>query len=301
MIPTLLECQSYDKRLKDIALAQLSYFESIQNEDGSFYQSSSNRTPIIFDTAQIVLGLLVLAPNIVPYKNIKPIAKQAVIWLHEQLDDEGLFKNYNYVDNYNPSYYARVAMAMTQGEGVYFSKITKKTKNLIFRIADMRNDQLMFDDCGFHPKQDAYTHTIAYTLRGLWECALDINNRKLTKKVTASLDRLSEIILEHGKVAGQYDKNWNGDYSFICSTGNAQLALLYLKVYERIGNKKYLSVVPLLLKPLISTQKAFSLNKGAIPSSIPIWGPYQKWSYTNWTQKFYADALAKILELGADG
>jgi len=301
LIPTLLECSSYNGNLKQIALSQLVFFKSIQNEDGSFFQSLDNKEPIIFDTAQIVFGLMALSPHVVPYDDIKNVARKAVIWMHEQLDDEGKFVDNNYVENYNPAYYARIAMAMTQGEAAHFSKITKKTKNFIFRISDLQNDQLMFDNAGFHPDQVAYTHTIAYSLRGLWECSLDINNRKLTRKIIRSIDKLSDLILTEGKVAGSYNTKWKGDYSFVCSAGNAQLAVLYLLVYQRTENNKYLQVVPLLLKPLMAAQRTLPLNKGAVPSSIPIWGPYQKWSYTNWTQKFYADALVKILKLYESG
>ena len=37
-------------------------------------------------------------------------------------------------------------------------------------------------------------------------------------------------------------------------------------------------------------------NKGAIPSSIPLYGPYQRFKYTNWTQKFYCDATMSVME-----
>ncbi len=297
LIPTLLECSPYNDSLREIALAQLSFIKSIQNEDGSFYQALDNKAPIIFDTAQIVIGLVALCPEVLKFEDISDVVKEAVIWMHEQLTEEGLFLEHNYVDNYNPAYYARIAMAMSQGEAIFFSKITSKTKKLIFRIADLQNADLMFDYAGFSAEETPYTHTIAYTLRGLWECALHINNKKLMHKVTDSLARLSETLLSKGKVAGRYDAHWQGDYSFICSTGNAQLALLYLLVYERLQNKKFLQVVPLLLKPLLAGQRSLSLNKGAVPSSLPIWGPYQKWSFTNWTQKFYADALVSILEM----
>ena len=297
LIPTLLKCSPYNDSLREIALAQLSFIRSIQNQDGSFYQLVENKAPIIFDTAQIVIGLIALCPEVLKFEEIAEVTKEAVIWMHEQLTEEGLFLEHNYVENYNPAYYARIAWAMSQGEAIFFSKITKKTKKLISRIADLQNADLMFAYAGFSAEEIPYTHTIAYTLRGLWECALYTNNKKLMHKVTDSLTRLSETLLSEGTAAGRYDAHWHGDYSFICSTGNAQLALLYLLVYERLLKKKFLQVVPLLLKPLLAGQRRLSLNKGAVPSSLPIWGPYQKWSFTNWTQKFYADALVSILEM----
>ncbi len=278
----------------ELALDQLAFLKKIQNADGSFFQSVDNQVPIIFDTAQILEGLLFFAHM---NKDPEPILKMVILavdWLGTQLDEEGLFTNYNYVENFNPAYYARVAWLMASAELIKYSKPRTKTKALIKRITGLQLENKAFSDWSFHPDQPAYTHTIAYTLRGLTECVDILNDRKLRKTVTASVRKMKDLILDEG-VAGSYDKDWNGDHSFTCATGNAQLAILFTMMYRRSGHKSYLEALVPLLKPLIKKQRKRFIHKGAIPSSIPISGPYQRYTYTNWTQKFYCDAILDLV------
>ena len=284
----------------ELALSQLEFFKSIQNEDGSFFQATDNDQPIIFDTAQILEGLLFIAHTC---KDPKPILKMiilAVDWLGLQLDAEGVFTDYNYVENYNPAYYARVAWLMASAELIKYSKPRTKTKALIKRIATLQNKNKTFSDWSLHPNQPANTHTIAYTLRGLMECTDITHDRKIRRTFLASAKKMRDVILESG-IAGAYDQEWNGDYDFQCATGNAQLAILYTKLYRRSGDKLYLGTIVPLLLPLIKSQRKRFIHKGAIPSSIPISGPYQRYKYTNWTQKFYCDAILELFSgIGRD-
>ncbi len=286
-----------DAKVRKLALKQLSFLKSISNKDGSYWQSIDNKEPIVFDTAQIVLGLLSIVPMLKDPESLLARIKLSADWLGVQLDDEGEFTAHNYVESYNPSYYARIAWPMASAELIKYSKPRTKTKNLISRIAKLQQENYAFDKAGFHPRQAAFTHTIAYTLRGLWECAEILNDRKLKKRVRKSLNTLTELILKKNKVAGSYTASWRGDYSYICASGNAQLAIIYLLLYETSGHKRNLSPLEHLLGPLIKNQRKHLVNGGAVPSSIPIRGKYQRMKYTNWTQKFYCDALLKLLSL----
>lgn len=299
LISTLLNAAVYfqDQELKELALQQLDFFKSIQNEDGSFHQSTTVTEPIVFDTAQVILGLLSITPELEAPKEVMAMIIKAVDWLGVQLDHQGLFTAHNYVEAYNPAYYARIAWPMASAELIKYSRPRTKTKKLIARLTELQQDNKYFEGMGFHPDQDPLTHTIAYTLRGLWECAEIINDRKLKKRVRTSAQILNQEILKEGKVAGSYDAQWKGDYSYQCSVGNAQLAVLNMILYERSGYKDYLDVITVLLKPLMQKQGKVLLNSGAVPSSIPIGGAYQRFKYTNWTQKFYSDALLKLLSL----
>ena len=300
LIPSLLNGSKYvqGEELSKLAIKQLDFFKEIQNKDGSFPRSINDRGPLVFDTAQILLGLLAIAPTLT--KNSEKtltFIKKTWNWLRGQLNKQGKFIDYNYIENYNPSYYARIAWPLAQGDQVFKSKISQRCKALINRIADSQNENYSFADCALFPKHAPLTHNISYTLRGMWEYALLANDNKLKKQVTKSLDFISELITNEGVLGGTYNNSWEADKSFICATGNGQLALLYLLVYEKSGLTKYLKPVSILLKPLLRSQSSFGLNNGAIPSSIPIWGKYQRFRYTNWTQKFFVDTLMKLLEL----
>jgi len=279
-----------------IASSQYFYFKERQNNDGSFFRSDHDTEPVVFDTAQILLGLMSLLPMVATSKELYEMCQNAYAWLVKQLDDQGYFKNYNYVEDYNPSYYARVAWPILQWEMITEKKALIKTLTLINRIAGDQNENYSFSNWGFYKDTPAYTHTIAYTLRGLWECSELLNEKTLFIKTEASLKKLVRVIEKKGRVAGTYDTKWNGDHSFICGTGNAQLAWLFMRVYQLNRDEYFLKPITILLSPLIKAQRKF-YTKGAVPSSIPIWGPYQRFKFTNWTQKFYVEALSKLLKL----
>lgn len=296
LIPTLIAAHDYHPEVKKIALSQLDFLKSIQNENGSFKISTSDDKPIVFDTAQIIFGLIALAGQGDNSGPTLSMLKSVVRWLQSQLDYKGHFIDHNYVSGFQPSYYARIAWALAAGECIIQSKVSTSCKQLINRILDNRTKYLSYKDSGFYKDQIPTTHTLAYTLRGLWECAEIMNSKSIKKSTAHTLDKLSQVIISNGKVAATYTEKWEGDYTYICSTGNAQLAILYLLVYKSTGLTRFLDPISLLTRPLLDSQRHLSLNKGAIPSSIPIWGPYQKMTFTNWTQKFYTDFLLLLLK-----
>lgn len=276
---------------------QLASLLKLQNENGSFPQSLEEKEPIVFDTAQLLLGLITVSSrtNSQPKKALKAI-KKSMEWLKENLDHDGSFIAHNYLADYNPLYYSRIAWALIQAEMIIESKGSPEAKAFINLIADKVSSSEDLKNWGLHPDQPALTHNIAYTLRGIWECAEILNDKKLFKLIKKKLNEWIERI-EEQPLAGSYSANWEADHSFICVTGHAQMCLLYLLAYDKTQKQKYLQPVSTLLKPLIKSQNKLGLNKGAVPSSIPIYGKYQRFKYTNWTQKFYADTLLQLLKL----
>jgi len=298
LLPTLLKAKTLDRKLRhELVLQQYLFFKDQVNDDGSFYQSLDNKTPIVFDTSQILLGLISVIPLIsVTSQDIINLCEGAYKWLYNNLDDQGKFKAYNYVEGYNPAYYARVALPMVQWEIIFGKKLRPKTEILLSRLNKLRTENLSYKNWGFYADTKAYTHTIAYTLRGLYECADLVGTTTTKEEIKMTLLKINAEIEKKGKLAGSYDTNWQGDYSFVCATGNAQLALLYLLVYKTTRDAKFLQSITTLLLPLVEAQKSW-YSRGAVPSSIPIWGPYQRLKYTNWTQKFYSEALNQLLSL----
>ncbi len=300
LIPTLLQGNRYFPLLglSSLAQKQLHFFEKLRTQDGGYHSNTESGKPIVFDVAQILLGHLTLVPYVDNPDELLQEIELTRDWLRDLLDDEGQFISHHYIEGYQPTYYSRIAWPLAFAENVIDSKVSSRTKAMVEKILAQQNENYSFREWGFRKGEAAYTHTIAYTLRGLWEYSEIVNSRPIKKQVKATLKTLTTLIKSENKVAATYNEKWEGNYNYICAAGNAQLALLYLIVYERTGREAYLEPVATLLLPLLKGQRHLSLNKGAIPSSLPIWGDYQKMKFTNWTQKFFADAVMKLLELG---
>jgi hypothetical protein len=155
----------------------------------------------------------------------------------------------------------------------------------------------------FKGDEKPLTHTIAYTLRGLLESSyffeeeLKLKTQKVVKKAAECI--LSNFELNISKftpklLPGRLDSSWNSSAKYSCLTGNAQMAIIWLKIYQLDRNKKYLDSAILILNELKKVHNLKSSNpgiRGGIAGSYPIWGSYMRFSYPNWAAKFYADAL----------
>ena len=296
LLPTLVKARKIlnDTYWIDLAGKQLLYFERIQNNDGSFKRENGKKA-LVFDTSQILLGLCVLSKENI-FVTEKPSIEKAYLWILSRINDEGEFTDNNFVKDYNPSYYSRIIWALLEAEKIIGIKTDLKTIKLYDNIKSLQNPNGTFDKFAFSPDEPGYTHTLIYTIRGLWESAKLLQDSQGITKMESTVNVLDDLINRKGKLAGSYNDNWNGDYSFVCSVGNCQLALLKVLMKKRDGSADALKNIDLLLKPVLKSQRMAGLNKGAIPSSIPIYGKYQRFKYTNWTQKFFLDSILELLD-----
>lgn len=293
LIPTLINSSQYlnDSSYLLLAEKQVDFFSSIQNSDGSFYQSINNKAPIVFDTSQILLGLCAIYQYQINSKLLEQI-NLCLDWLLSLIDKKGHFTNYNFTKQSCPAYYSRVFWAMLLAQKLLGLKANPLILSGVNSILQQRQSNNSFLQWGFDNESYVLTHNIVYTLRGLYETALLSDNKELLSVVENCINSIISKILADNKLYGAYNHQWEPDRSMVCSVGNAQLAYLMLT----IDRSKYSVAIKKVLQPLLLKQSNTVVNKGAVPSSLPIWGRYQRWRYTNWTQKFFCDALLSLLK-----
>ncbi len=81
---------------------------------------------------------------------------------------------------------------------------------------------------------------------------------------------------------------------YTCLTGNAQLAIVWLKLYRLTGDARLVNAALKLIDQVKSTQRLGSRYpgiRGAVAGSYPLWGGYERFGYPNWAAKFLADAI----------
>ena len=92
----------------------------------------------------------------------------------------------------------------------------------------------------------------------------------------------------------KFDSNWQSKDFYSCLTGDAQLSIIWLKLYQIYGQEKFLENAIKLNNYLKLNQIINSRNinvEGAIKGSDPIWGGYNPFGFPNWATKFFCDAL----------
>ncbi len=296
IIKTLLDYHKsfHDRESFEMAFRFGKWLLSIQNIDGSWNGGLyPNKKPqqSIFNTGQIIIGLVAL--NEVSEENIwKDSIHRATTWLAQNVNNQGLWEIGHYND-FNPTYYTRVAWPMLLANQVLKEELISKRALMVL---DNMSSRLLsngsFQYWGFKTDQPAFTHTIAYSIRGFIESSLLIQDwdryAKYTEPAMDRLYRLSEI--HGGRLPGYIDNEWRVKGDFTCLTGNAQVAYCFFLMFNRQSDLRFVNAGTRLLEYNISKQS----RSGAIAGSSPIYSKYMRMRYPNWAAKFHADAIIKL-------
>ena len=275
--------------------------------------SGINDYPIVFNTGMVILGWTDL------YKYNKDerylaASKKAADWLCENMDADGKWSKYTYL-KIPHAYHSRVTWSVLK---VY--KLTNNEKykdaavNSINWLLSLVKEDGWINEMHMIKGENPLTHTIAYTLRGLIECAAlldgELKDRIQNIVIQAStklMEVYEQIINKTGSnlkfLAARYDNKWNKSASYSCLTGNAQMSIIWLKIYQLNKDSRYFQAAEYILSELKKVHSLSNSNlgiRGAIAGSYPVYGKYMQFSYPNWAPKFYADALILLQTIKDD-
>ena len=140
-------------------------------------------------------------------------------------------------------------------------------------------------------------HTISYTIDGLIETGLNLKEDKYISSAKLAADFLLHKSEITNIMPARFDKKWKEKSNYSCLTGNAQLGIIFLKLYEINNDVRYINAALKLADFLAYTQHLNSIGKfrnGGITGSYPIWGMYCPLKYPSWATKYYIDLLILI-------
>ncbi len=298
IIPTFIEYADLTQNevYRQRAFRMADWEISIQKKDGSFNGGPlwGGYNSFVFDTGQIIFGLIA-AHRITGEEKYINGAVKAGDWLIQVQDMRGMWNKFTF--NLIPHvYYSRVAWALAE-LGVYTGKrvySAASSLNIDWVLTKQHNNG-WFDCAGFTEQTHVapYTHTIAYTIRGILESGVCLNNKDYINSAKVSGESLVKIIRPDGSYYGNYDQHWNSNSRYSCLTGNAQIAIILLRLYEIFGKESYFKTAQAINRFLCRCQvlDGNGVTRGAISGSYPIWGRYQRYAFPNWAAKFFIDAL----------
>lgn len=305
IVPTLLtyadmvDAPTYAER----AVRMADWLVDLQRRDGSF-PGGTGRVggPSVFNTGQIVLGLA-NAYRETEKRCYRIAVREACDWLVDVQRPQGYWDQYDYKGEVH-AYTTRVAWALLEGAEILPARAeayrTGAIRNLDWAV-DRQRPNGWFDNAGFESGATPYLHTIAYTVRGLLESGVRLERERFVDAATRTAEKLRSLQRRHGILKGAYDESWSPSW-YYCLTGNAQVAIIWLRLYERTDDDAYLAAARRSLNFLKHRQMLDgpSAVRGAIPGSYPIFGPYMYLRYPNWAAKFLADALCRLQKTAAD-
>lgn len=283
-----------DSKLSDSAFRAGEWLLKIQNQDGSFSDLRGKKH--VFDTGQVIYGFLALYYYSKDNKWINASVRAAKWIISVQEENGSWVKNaYNEVPH---TYYSRVGSILLQ-LGIQTNDqlfVAAGKKNLQWVISRQSEDGY-FSDMAFMPGTPPYLHTIVYVLEGLLHSYFLTKDKVYLDSALKTAEQIRKISSERDFILhSQYSEGWKSVNSEKCSTGIAQWAGVCLHLFDITKESKWKDEAVKHLYYLKSKQvsRGGQNTIGAIPSSIPIWGKYGKFSFFNWNSKFFIDALMSL-------
>ena len=304
ILPTLLQYAAFnhDENINEAAVRAADWLLEIQKPSGGWQGGRINedRPEIVFNTAQIIRGLLAVYKQTRLERYLES-ASRAGDWLCDMQDEDGTWTKHALMGQARvyDSYVDYPLLMLHKHTAVEKYRI-HAIRNLDWIVDQKQHDNAWFEDCDNTVKRNdrPILHTIAYTIDGLLESGIYLNERRYIDAARKAADTLKEKFDRDGRLHGRYDSEWKGSEHMIL-TGCAQMSIVWLKIAHYSGNNNYAQTAMKMNTLLINLQnrniKKESMDtQGALSGSYPFWGRYEPFAFPNWATKYFADAM--ILE-----
>ncbi len=268
---------------------------SIQRDDGAFpgHFGESGSHPVIFNTGQIMHGMLAGYHR---FKKLRCLdaALRAGRWLARLQEGDGSWRRYEHLGishTYNTrTAWALLATGLVAGER---SLVEAAVRNLDWAMAQQR-DTGWFDKNAFAQAQQPFSHNVAYAIRGFIECGALLREDSYFAAAQRAAHALAKVQRADGWIAGTLDAQWRSKARYACLSGNAQMALCWMRLAQERGIDEFRDSAKRAVGFIKRQQRVADADltvRGGVAGSAPIWGDFARFEFPNWAAKFFADAL----------
>ncbi|MFC6993642.1 prenyltransferase/squalene oxidase repeat-containing protein [Haladaptatus sp. GCM10025707] len=302
IIPTLYDVSEWYNfpEARERAEKMAEWLLSVQLPSGAFpagTYSEDGTEPSVFNTGQILRGL-VRANQETNNEKYRESAVSAIRWLSKVQRNDGRWDTFDY-NGTSHAYSSRISWPVLEAAEEFDVELGYEVASANLRwVLSQQRENDWFERSSFDGSDTAYLHTIAYTIRGLLESAILFDGdleKECEKAAKATAERLLHLQNENKILLGVYDSTWNPVGEYRCLTGNAQMAIVWGRLFEMYENRKYLIAMEESVDYLTNSQTLHGPPSihGGIRGSDPVWGNYMYFRYPNWASKFFIDALMK--------
>jgi uncharacterized protein YyaL (SSP411 family) len=280
---------SYRERAERI----VAWLLRIQHDDGSYGNPRYGDEGIVFDTGQVLFGL------VSGYRNCKDAAvldaaRRASDWLCYVADQGLRWTRHEHLGTPHV-YNARTSWALLEMDALESNdhRLSVARANLEWAL-EAQQSSGFFEHCAFRGDENPFTHTIAYCAQGLLEAGLACGERRYVEAARRAADATLGHLREDGFLPSIISAEGRARSATCCLTGNCQFAIVWARLYELEGDTRYRNAACRALDYVMASQDLTADNdgiRGAIQGSRPLWGPYAPMSFPNWAAKFFVDAM----------
>jgi hypothetical protein len=280
---------------KDRAFRMADWLLSVQLHNGAFqcHHVGIKAEPRVFNTGQVLFGLVRAFRESKDVRYLEA-AKNAVDFLVQTQDDDGAWRKYAF-NSIPHTYYTRVAWGVLELNNIEPDEryVTCVRKNLDWALSQ-KQESGWYDNTAFEKNKNPFTHTIAYFIEGLLDSGIILKEEKYIGSALDISERLMRSFEVRKFMPGEFDSDWRGNFKYSCLTGDAQMSIIWQKIYKLNGDARFLNAALKINDYLRSRQwlaSPFKAMKGGIQGSDPTWGGYHPFWMPSWATKFFVDAL----------
>ncbi len=286
-----------DEDVKERAIKMANWEIDIQKKEGGWegFYEGDGQLPVVFNSGQVIRGLIRSYQETMDNKYLDA-AILGADWIVKTQDADGSWTSTNF----------------KQMKRVYDSYVSAPLAELYQITKDERYKQSCIRNCDFvlkHQHANGWfelcdntlinneapvTHTLCYTVDGLIETGqrLGIDQYINAGKLAADAMMHKAEILPY--LPARLDKDWKKRANYVCNTGNAQLGIILMRLYEITNEARYMNTALKLADFLAFVQQLNGAGKnrvGGMTGSYPVWGMYCPLKYPSWASKYYIDLL----------
>lgn len=261
-IPTLIHWG-----YRDIAISFAKWLCEIQKEDGSWYDTD-DKAPYIFDTAQILKGLLAIR-EIYPY--VDENIKKGCDWILKNVQDCGHLitptqEEWGNKRTCSELIHLYCLSPLVQASDIFHISRYKETAYKILHFYKKNHyDEIM--------NFGLLSHFYAYVMEGL----LDMGEKEM---VTEAMGKVALLQKENGAVPAYCDVDW------VCSTGLFQFSLIWFRLNDMEHGKKAFEYACKLQNQSGGWYGSYLSEDNALEENT-----YFPTSEISWAVKYFLDAL----------
>jgi hypothetical protein len=258
-----------------------------------------NAPPVVFNTGQVIFGLLAVYRQ-TGNEEFLTAACRAGDFLLSCQDEGGCFVRHTYYGiphTYNTrTAWSLLCLHQTSQDTRY---LEAACRNLEWAVAQqepngwLRHNQFSLD-------RPVNTHGLAYAAEGFIEAYTHVEDSRYLKAGSRIALQLLHLFEIRGNLPGEFSEDWSPLASYSCVAGNIQFAKVWMRLYQMLGELRYLIAALRMITWAMRLQRVRGASpgvRGGVKGSHPIYGRYARLQFPNWAAKFFADALMLKLEL----
>lgn len=252
--------------------------------------------PTVFNTGQVIFGWLAAWKAHGNERFLQSLIRAAE-WLLAAQDKDGAWRKFGspFTTHAVNTYNTRVAFSLAlAGDALADPRYTEAAKANVRWALSQACDNGWLENNDLEDNERPLTHTIAYAIRGILEVGLCTGEQNFVSAAEKMARAVASAQRPDGALPGRLDRNWKAAANWSCLTGNAQMAIIWLRLFQHRGDRHWRDSAEHAIRFVQQTQDCTSGNpdiRGAIAGSTPFRAPYMRYRYPNWAAKFFIDAV----------